>query len=118
MNQKITEIRKQFLSGKGYNFNKKGQIKQYKSGYMVALKSFEKIINKNEPNLNELIDLEIEKKLNQLESGQVIGFWEEKDLIYIDISIRIKDLKIAKALGRLNNQIAIWDNRQQKAITL
>jgi hypothetical protein len=119
--QTANKIIDSFITNKGYNYDKQGRVKKYKSGYMVALKDWEKIIQNKDLILNDLV-LDIESKLKDLENkkirGLVIGFWREDDLIYIDLSLRVANKKTAIALGKINKQLAIWDNKNQKAIAL
>ena len=61
----------------------------------------------------------IEPKLpHDLIDGQYLGVWtDEKDgKEYYDRSVFIADLDYALAVGKIHDQIAIWDNANQTTI--
>ena len=51
-------------------------------------------------------------------AGIGIGTWIHKGQIYFDLVNNIQDLNIATRVARERGEIAIWDCRNQKEITL
>lgn len=90
---------------------KNGKIKELKSGYMVSLKMYEKVLNKDLINIDFLL-----KELLKNSKGFYIGLWCNNNSIYIDYSIRIKTLKKALELGKQEQQQAIYNNKKQECI--
>ena len=63
------------------------------------------------------------RKLNNLAQdlnlkSYCFGFWNEKQLCYIDLNISIDNLKTALNVGGVFNQIAIYDTKLNKEIRL
>lgn len=53
-----------------------------------------------------------------LERETYIGLWVDSDYVYFDISIKVNTIGHAYKLGRLNKQLAIFDNKYKKVLTL
>ena len=47
-----------------------------------------------------------------------IGFWQDKGILYLDVSVKIEDLETALKVAKLNNQLAIYDNKNKESIYL
>ena len=50
--------------------------------------------------------------------GAYLGLWTDGGIIYVDISLNVKSLKVALALAEKENQLAIWDLQKNKCIYL
>jgi len=48
-------------------------------------------------------------QLMDIEDGEVVGIWQNKEVSYIDRSYHIRDKDEALLVGRGFRQIAIWD---------
>ena len=98
---KVNEL-KAILNNGGGNYSE-GKLINYSTGYMVSIEDVVKI-NKKVSILN------ICKIVNHLiKNYQNLGFWVNGGFIYIDNSININSLKKARTIGKLYNQLAIWD---------
>ena len=75
------------------------------AGYMVSLDGYEKQLKIDGLALNELNKyLLLVKKLKAY-----CGLWIDNGVLFLDISIRVNDLKLAKSLAIKNKQLAIYD---------
>ena len=88
-----------------------------KSGYMVSLEGYEKQINTNDTIILTKKIIIAQKRAKKVE-GAYVGIWIEKGIAYIDVSINLKSLITAKAIGLVNKQLAIYDIANNKVITL
>lgn len=116
----------------GCNIGCDYDVKDLKKGFMVSLASYEKIIDLNDLNdLNNLIiqknifdniieKIDIIKKLKVLnqKSAFYVGLWLNDKKLYIDISINIKDFKMAFNRGIKENQYFIYDLENQKEVAI
>ncbi len=86
---------------------KKRKIVNYQTGYQVAVKS------------QEIIVESVFEAMRILRNLTSCGVWIEKGKIYIDSNTkRIKTKKEAIKIAKENNQIAIWDWKNRTAITV
>ena len=112
-NNKIMEI----IENKGATLDK--DYNNFKSdiGFMVSIKGQEVKTDKN--NIEE-IKKEIEKKREFIgnKKGLYIGLWLDNEIIYIDISIHIIDYMEALEIARNNDQLAIYDLKNNDSIYL
>ena len=53
-----------------------------------------------------------------INSGITFGTWLHDKKIYIDKNIQVNDLEEAIKIGRENHQLAIYDYKEHKEITL
>ena len=122
---KLTNIIEYVKKNNGCNIDASLDLKDIKSGYMVSLKGYEKTIDLND--LNDLSDLIIQKKvfdallektdtikdLRQFnrKSNFCIGLWYNNDdkKLYIDISVNIKNKRVAIEQGIKNLQYYVYD---------
>jgi hypothetical protein len=104
---------------KGFNFSRYGKIVNYKNGFMVG--GFYECLKTKKDNELDL-ELSIKKMLKNLDKyfnkDYVLGWWEYKGYIYLDISRNILDLKKAKEIGLKQFQKAIFDIINGKEIFL
>ena len=110
---KIIEIIENKGATLDYNYNNFNSDK----GFMVSIKGQEVKVNKN--NIEE-IKKEIEKKKEFIENkkGLYIGLWLDSDIMYIDVSIHIIDYLEALEIARNNEQLAIYDLKNNDSIYL
>lgn len=82
------------------------------SGYMVSLKGYEL-----KTSIKELTSeiLKRYKKLAKLNTAY-IGLWLDNNVLYIDISINVKDKNQAVEIARKNNQLAIYDCKNSESV--
>lgn len=112
-NNKIIEIIENKGATLDYNLN---DFKSSK-GYIVSIKGQEVKIDKNDI---ENIKKEIEKKREFIKDkkGLFIGLWLEDDILYIDVSIHIINYLRALRVARNNEQLAIFDLKNNDSIYL
>ena len=105
------------LENKGATLTKTLRKSKAKKGYMVSLKGYEVIIKASQATK---LFYEIGRANAKAEAikHSYVGIWIEKDLAYIDVSVRIKDLDKAIEFGKENEQLAIYDLEKGKVITL
>ena len=89
---------------------------QLKSGYMVGLEGYGSVhaleTLSNATFQMALVTSKIDIALKTFETLGVsafVGCWINDDLVYIDLSVHVYNLQQAIVLGRINNQIAIYD---------
>lgn len=112
-NKKIMEIIENEGATLDYNYN------NFKSdkGFMVSIKGQEVKVDKN--NIEE-IKKEIEKKREFIKDkkGLFIGLWLDNDIMFIDVSIHIVNYSDALEVARNNDQLAIYDLKNNDSIYL
>jgi hypothetical protein len=93
------------------------------NGYFVSLKKgfiipTEFFLNVKYPVVALSYSMEKLFGLNGNSQFDFIGYWVSNGLVYIDCTIHVRTKKEASKLGRLNNQIAVWDCKNNKEIIL
>lgn len=92
------------MSG-GATLKSNGDHLSLNTGYMVSLAGYEKQLKIDSLALNEVNKyLLLAKKLKAY-----CGLWIDNGVLFLDISIRVNDLKLAKSLAIKNKQLAIYD---------
>lgn len=112
-NERIIEIienRGATLDSNYNNFNSN-------EGFMVSIKGQEVKVNKNDI---QGIKKEIEKKREFIgnKKGLFVGLWLDNDIMFIDVSIHIIDYMEALEVARNNDQLAIFDLKNNDSIYL
>jgi hypothetical protein len=64
---------------------------------------------------NALVD---SLKLMDIEDGEIVGVWQNKELSYIDRSYHFRNKDTALKMGEAFDQIAIWDCKNSKALDI
>lgn len=107
-------IRKSLANG-GLTFNNlKDSVK---TGFMVSQQNTEKVVPIN--SIKQLKrDIQNYVDTHALKQNQYFGLWYNDGKCYIDISSRISTKKQAIDLGKQENQLAIFDNKNLKVIEL
>lgn len=117
----------EFKANNGLSFNpnnmdENGHFQKPLGGYMVSQAGSELVLfahRTNEFIFNETIKAYINTFANELQTGAFIGVWnDEKGRIYFDISYNITDAKEAILTGYNERQIAIFDVKNEKVVTL
>ena len=105
----INQLIKKLVNNGGGTLHK-GKIVEFESGYMVAIKEFEKIVN--------LDDHESIAQYVTIHSDKLIGFWINENKLYLDVVQNISNYHIAILEGLKQNQKAIWDCESCKEVWL
>lgn len=112
-NEKIIEI----IENKGATLNYNLDNFNSDKGFMVSIKGQEAKVNKNDI---QGIKKEIEKKREFIgnKKGLFIGLWLDNDIMFIDVSIHIIDYLEALEVARNNDQLAIYDLKNNDSVYL
>ena len=86
-------------------------------GYMVSYFETEKTFNIDKIDYKEIGNIILERQAD-LKDNEYLGFWVDGGILYIDISILINDFKQAKQVGIDNNQLAIYDLKNDSSIKI
>jgi hypothetical protein len=105
------------IDNQGATLTKTLRKSSLKSGYMVSLKGYEIIIKASQ---ETRLFYEIGRANTRAEvlNNSYVGVWIENGLAYIDVSINIKELNKAITFGKDNEQLAIYDIKNNEVITL
>lgn len=110
----MKELYNKVLKDGGFTADYDLELKEFNNGYMVSVEGKEKTINKND--IRGFEDAIIETRGEITGDNEYIGAWLDKDIIYIDVSIKIDDLQEARAEARANNQLAIYDLKENNSL--
>lgn len=111
----LDEIKKDILKNEGATLNNEFKKANLKSGFMVSIMGYEFITN----NIDEAIKKGLEyKEIIKDKKGYYVGFWIDNNIIYVDISKKIDNLRDATKTAKKNIQKAIYNNKTQKSIYL
>lgn len=83
-----------------------------KSGYMVSLNGYEYITTVKELT-NDLLK---EYKRIAKRNGAYVGLWLDSKDLYLDLSVNIQDKRQALKIARDNEQLAIYDCKNEVSI--
>lgn len=87
------------------------------SGYMVSLEGAESQVKGNDYNAI-MKAIESKQEIIQDRDNLYIGLWLDNGIMYIDVSINIKDKVDALEFGKYNKQLAIYDLASNDSIYL
>lgn len=94
------------------------QNEKPKSGYMVSLLGYEKVIKLRKLTASQ-IRLYLKYNARYMNSKNMFfGIWIDNKSVYLDISINIQDRDRAIKAGIINRQKAIYDVTNQSVIKL
>ena len=82
------------------------------SGYLVGIKEYTHAIHLNHFCIETIETYAFKNKaILEHDGNKYLGIWIDKTsgIVYLDISIHIKELEQALNLARSNKQLAIWD---------
>lgn len=113
--ENIKKIIEEIKENNGGTYNKEYKTINAKKGFMVSLQGYEKKC-KTEQEIEKAIteNMEIVKGLD----NAYLGAWIDEDIIYIDISVLVENKDDALELGKVNNQLAIYDIENNESIYL
>jgi hypothetical protein len=86
------------------------------TGYMVALKDFQQVSCSLDAELVKMFTREHAEFL--IRDDVYLGLWLSNGLWYYDVSINVEGLGKAVQVGLENNQLAIWDCKNNDEIKL
>lgn len=112
MNQRLKEVIEN--NQNGFTCNLKGELSSYQKGYFIG------ITHIKGKNLNLLLKKVLfikEKGFNHMDN-LFLGGWSDKGIFYLDLSLYSEKLSFAKSLGKMFNQLAIFDIKGLKEIFL
>lgn len=102
------------VSNGGISINLFGQYPR--TGYMVSLDRRESVIRLADFGPS-VIDAYILANADALE-GAYFGAWVEDDRVYLDVSYNVLTEELARDLGKLNHQRAVYDIERGETIYL
>ena len=108
---KATLLIDETIRNGGVSFNSKLERLVLNFGYTVSVYSILKTENVSK----------VEKTLNtdlKNYSNSFYGLWFSNGIFFLDGNINVSSKRLAMELGKLTNQDAIWDERNQEEITL
>lgn len=92
---------------------KNGGFSELKGAYMVAFKEYEKIVP------HETFTADILEKYRR-DVNKPVGTWynRKNGMVYLDVSIPFEDKEKSLKFAQDNNQLAIYDTKNDKTIYL
>ena len=113
--ENIKTIIREIKENNGGTYNKDLKSINAKSGYMVSLQGYEKKCKTEQETERAIMEnMEIIRGLD----GAYLGAWIDEGITYIDISILVENKEDAMQLGKINNQLAIYDIQNNESIYL
>lgn len=113
--ENIKNIIAEIKENKGGTYNKELKSINAKNGFMVSLQGFEKKCRTDEE--TERAIMENMETVRGLDSAY-LGAWIDEGITYIDISVLVENKGDALELGKINNQLAIYDLQSNESIYL
>ena len=113
--ENIKTIIEEIKENNGGTYNKEYKTINAKKGFMVSLQGYEKKCRteqETEKAINE--NMEIIRGLD----NAYLGAWIDEGITYIDISVLVENKEDALEMGKINNQLAIYDIENNKSIYL
>ena len=101
----------------GATLNRDLQPIDTKTGYAVGYFETEKTFDLSDIDYKEISNL-ILKRQADLKENEYLGFWINKGILYINASILINDFKQAQKVGIDNNQLSIYDLKNNTSIKI
>lgn len=98
----------------GATLNYKGRQVSYATGYQVSLKDLYSFDLKD----IDAILKAINEQLDKLSLNGHLGLWVDEGKMYVDLSFNIKQFKRAVEIGKLYNQISVFNWSTKKCIFL
>lgn len=113
--ENIKTIIREIKENNGGTYNKELKSINATSGYMVSLLGYErkcKTIEEIEKAITENMEI-----IRGLDSAY-LGAWIDEGITFIDISVLVENKEDALELGKINNQLAIYDIKNNESIYL
>ena len=113
--ENIKTIIEEIKENNGGTYNKEYKTINAKKGFMVSLQGYEKKCKTDEETEKAIKEnMEIIKGLD----NAYLGAWIDEGITYIDISVLVENKEDAMELGKINNQLAIYDLQNNDSIYL
>lgn len=113
--ENIKNIMEEIKENQGGTYNKNLKSINATSGFMVSLQGYERKCRTDEETEKAIKEnMEIIKGLD----SAYLGAWIDEGITYIDISVLVENKEDALELGKINNQLAIYDLKNNKSIYL
>lgn len=116
----LTKIIKETFRSGGASYNITTGESTPKTGYMVSLSGCEEVYE-----VSSMLDSLLKDFVNRnsellADEKSFVGTWHNKtkNKVYFDVSVNVSNLPDAVELGRINNQIAIYDCANKTEIKL
>lgn len=111
----LNELKQSILLNGGLTVNEHLNEVNLSSGFMVSLAGSETILT----NINDLtIKLLNKYKKIARSNNAFVGFWIDNNNLYVDVSINIINRAEALDIAKNNNQLAIFDLKNNSTIYL
>ena len=113
--ENIKKIIEEIKENNGGTYNKNLKSISANRGFMVSLQGYE-VKCKTDEEIEQAItkNMEIVKGLN----SAYLGAWIDEGITYIDISVLVENKEDALEMGKINNQLAIYDLQSNASIYL
>jgi hypothetical protein len=103
------------------NFDLNGHPTNITEGYMVAFRGgavLNKVKSYNNYDMDQVKQAILKLLDINVHLGYIgyIGFWENEDKLYIDLSVNMFLINPALTFGHMQEQIAIYDIKNQKSV--
>ena len=113
--ENIKKIIEEIKENNGGTYNKEYKTINAKQGYMVSLQGYERKCRTEEE--TEKAIMENMETVRGLDNAY-LGAWIDEGITYIDISVLVENKEDALELGKINNQLAIYDIENNGSIYL
>ena len=111
----IKTIIREIKENNGGTYNKDLKSINAKRGYMVSLQGYERKCKTDEETEKAIMkNIEIIRGLD----NAFLGAWIDEGITYIDISVLVENKDDAMELGKINNQLAIYNIENNESIYL
>lgn len=113
--ENIKTIIEEIKENNGGTYNKELKSISASRGFMVSLQGYEKKCRTDEETEKAIIEnMEIIQGLD----NAYLGAWIDEGITYIDISVLVENKEDALEMGKINNQLAIYDIENNESIYL
>ena len=113
--ENIKTIIEEIKKNNGGTYNKNLKSINASKGFMVSLQGYE-VKCKTDEEIEQAItkNMEIVRGLD----NAYLGAWIDDNITYIDISVLVENKEDALEMGKINNQLAIYDIQNNESIYL
>lgn len=113
--ENIKKIIEEIKENGGGTYNKELKSISASKGFMVSLQGYERKCKTEQETEKAIMEnMEIIKGLD----SAYLGAWIDEGITFIDISILVENKDDAMELGKINNQLAIYDIKNNESIYL
>jgi hypothetical protein len=105
------------LKNGGITYNLlRGETANYRTGYFVSLKGYEKRLPKKTISAADISDYITDHLWTIASKRHFLGLWIDKSEVVFDVSVWVREYYKAISLGRSNHQKVIYDVKQTNVI--